>query len=243
MIPVRQNGNQQVMAARLNWDDIMNYIQKYWDQDYYITDFVYGNGVYCVVMTKKCGYNGQVIRAGKTFPREKIEEKWNEGYRITSVLYDGTDWVVVMSDGDTGIGAQTWFTRGNWENFKSEIQKAWNEDYLLTNVSYGDVTYCGIMSKGMNWSQSWKLVGGSLTQRDLDNIYSDSGIIVCLMNCAQGFFYVKSSYTPYRHQVFYKSSSWDPINNKMHEYWDKGYIITSFCFYKGEWILLMSKPR
>lgn len=241
MVPVRQHGNAQATAARRNWDDIMSYIKEYWDKDYYITDFVYGNGVYCVVMTKDCGYDGQVLRSGKTFPKDKVDEAWDKGYRITSVLYDGADWVVVMSGGDTGIGAQSWFTRGNWEDFKSEIKKAWDEDYLITSVSYGDGTFCGIMSKGMSWSQNWKLIGGELTQRELDNLYPDDKIIVSLMDCRGGLFIVNSGYTPYRQQAFYKSSSWEPLNKKMNELWNEDYIITSFCFYRGEWCLVMSK--
>lgn len=219
----------------------MDYVKEYWDKDYYITDFDYGDGQYRVVMTKDCGWDGQAIRSGKTFPKDKVDEMWNKGYRITNVAHDGEDWIVVMSSGDTGLGSQSWFTRTNWEDFKSEIQNAWNEGYDITKVAYGNGAYCGVMSKGLDWTQSWNYIAGEITQKEMDGLYPDEKIITDVMDANGGAFFVRSGRTPYNDQTFYKSSNWDFLNNKMHEMWDRGYAITSFGYYRGQWFMFMSK--
>ncbi len=239
MIPLR-TGLQSTWSRR-TWKEIMDYVQEYWDKDYYITDMDYGEGQYRVVMTKNCGWDGQAIRAGHTFPKEKVDEMWDKGYRITNVTYDGEDWIVVMSSGNTGIGAQSWFTRTRWEDFKSEIQDAWNDGYDITKVAYGDGTYCGVMSKGLDWTQSWNYIAGEITQKEMDNMYPDEKIITDVMDANGGLFIVRSGRTPYSDQGMFKSSNWDSLNNKMSEMWDKGYSITSFGYYRGEWYMLMSK--
>ncbi|MBR1808176.1 MAG: hypothetical protein IJ776_02160 [Paludibacteraceae bacterium] len=240
MIP-QQISLRQSTASRGSWKDIMDYIKEKWDKDYYITDFVYGNGQYCVVMCYSSDWDGQAIRTGKTFPKEKVDELWNKDYHITSVAHDGEDWIVVMTGGNTGLNAQSWFTRTKWDDFKSEIQKGWNDGYDITCVSYGNGTYCGVMSKNLNWSQSWNFISGEITNKEMDNMYPDEKIITDLMDANGGLFLVRSGRTPYDDQGLFKSSSWEPLNKKMTEYWDKGYVITSFCFYRGEWYMLMSK--
>ena len=239
MIPLRI-GLQSTWSRR-TWNEIMDYVKEYWDKDYYITDFDYGDGQYRVVMTKDCGWDGQAIRTGKTFPKEKVDEMWNKGYRITNVAHDGEDWIVVMSSGYTGVGAQSWFTRTRWEDFKAEIKKAWDEDYVITKVAYGDGTYCAVMSKGINWSQSWNYIAGEITQKEMDNMYPDDKIITDIMDANGGLFIVRSGRTPYNDQGLFKSSNWDRLNDRMTEMWNKGYNITSFGYYRGEWYMLMSK--
>lgn len=239
MIPLRID--QQTVITRSSWKEMMERVKEMWDQDHYITDFDYGNGVYRVVMSSGTGWNGQAIRVGKTFPENEVDELWNKGYNITNVTHDGQDWIVIMS-GNTGLSRQRWFTRNSWESFKQAISQGWEDGKVITKIAYGNGTYCGIMSSGLNWSQTWKFIPGEITQQHLNELYEDGDKIVTeVFDIDGGMFIVLSGNTGYDDQFISQSSNWDRLSERLTEYWNKNYNVTTIGYYNGDWFLLMSR--
>lgn len=238
MIPLKIQG--QTVISRPSWKEAIEKIQELWNQGYYITDFDFGDGVYRIVMSTGTGWNGQAIRYGKTFPENDVDEFWAKGYNITNVTYDGSDWIVILT-GNTGISRQRWFTRTSWESFKQAIDQGWEDGKVITKIAYGNGTYCGIMCSGFNWSQRWTYIPGEITQKNLDELYTDDKIVTEAFEVNGGLFLVLSGGTGYEGQRMSQSPNWDWISQKLNEYWNQNYNVTTIGYYRGEWILLMSR--
>lgn len=238
MIPLRIG--KQTVVSRPSWNEVVERVKELWNEDYYITDFDYGDGVYRVVMSGGTGWNGQAIRYGKSFPENEVDELWEKGYNITNVTFDGSDWIVIMT-GNTGISRQRWFTRGTWDSFKQAIDQGWEDGKVITKIAYGNGVYCGVMCSGFNWSQGWKYIPGEITQQDLNELYTDDKIVTEAFEVNGGLFLVLSGNTGYTGQRMSQSPNWDWISQKLTEYWSDSYNVTTIGYYKGEWILLMSR--
>ena len=234
----------QTIASRESWSSIMEAIKKYWDEGYYITDFDYGGGYYRVVMSKGTGWNGQAIRFGETFPKEKIQELWDKGYYITNAMHDGKDWIVVMS-GVEDCRSQSWFTRTNWNDFKDTIKEYWDKDMVVTKLacktSGGTTVYCGIVSK-MTYSQEQKMKYYSGTPTpDIIDLCEANTILTDFYDVDGGVFAVTASKTGWEDQTLGVKSSWDSALEFIKKYWDRDYSLTTLSYYNGIWLVAMSK--
>lgn len=234
----------QTILSRSNWSEIREAIGEYWEKDYFITDFDYGEGYYRVVMSKGTGWNGQAIRFGKSFPSDKVSELWDKGYYITNVMHDGTDWIVVMS-GVPDCVTQSWFTRKNWSDFKDDIQEMWGKDMVVSkiacNLSSAYPTYCGVASK-MQYSQgqSTKYFAGKPTSA-IGDMCEDGRIVTDMYDVDGGVFAVSASGTGWNKQVVEVRAKWETAVDLIKRYWDNDYSLTSLCYFQGYWVIAMCK--
>ena len=238
MINSKEKGQSFTYTSK--WEDIKTRIKEKWDKDYLITDFDYGDGVYRVLLTSGTGWNGQAYRWSKEFPSEKVKELWDKDYHITNVTHDGSDWIVVMS-GNTGISGQRWFTRSSFADFKKAVDDAWEEGYVITKVAFGDGTYLGVMSKGLGWSQNWWHWSEFPTDELMKQKKTNGKIITDIFEFEDTVFAVASGNTGYTKQRFHKNKDFDYLIKLLKNRWDEGYTLTTVSFYKGEWILVVSK--
>lgn len=111
----------------------MEKVWKYWDQGMVITDFDYGGGTYVVVMSRVKGWREQRIRHDCVLPTFKISQLRREGYYITNVLYDGSDWIVVMTEVDY-CADQTCFICTRWSEFIGKINEGWEDRKVVTKL-------------------------------------------------------------------------------------------------------------
>ncbi len=241
MIPTKING--QVLVSRETWNEAMDAVGDYYKDDYYITDFDYGGGYYRIVMSKNIGWNGQIIRYGKDFPQEAIKEGWDKGYHITNLLHDGSDWIVIMS-GVPGCLSQQWFTRTGWVDFKDEISRIWNEDMVLTKVACrlnpAPNVYCGVASK-MNISQGQKynfFPGG--TPKDIMALCVEGNKITDIYDFEGGVVAITTTQSGWSKQVLLTGPNWEGNVKTIKEYWDKGYNVTTMCYYNNMWYIIVS---
>ena len=237
MIPELIVGQQFIFKK--TWKEVTEKIKEFWDKDYYITDFDYGDGMYRVLLSE-CLWNGQAYRYGKDFPEEKIQELWDKNYHITNVTHDGNDWIVIMS-GDTGINGQRWFTRASFSDFKKAIREAWKEGYNITKVAFGNDLYLGVMSKGLDWSQSWWHCPEFPTDELMKSKKTDGEIITDAFEFGDSCFTVASGKTGYTKQRFHKNKDFEYLRKLLKNRWDEGYNLTTVSFFKEEWILVFSK--
>ena len=242
MIPRRITA--QTILSRKSWKEIRSAIGEYWDKDYYITDFDYGEGYYRVVMSKGTGWNGQAIRYGSSFPTDEIQELWGKGYSITNACHDGSDWIVIMS-GVSDCKTQSWFTRTSWSDFKENISEYWKKDMVVTKIacklSGSSPVYCGIVSK-MDYSQGQKMkyFSGKPTS-DIGDMRDDNSIITDMYDVDGGVFAVTATKTGWTKQSIEVRAKWDTAIDLIKRYWDKDYSLTCLCYYQGYWVIAMSK--
>ena len=238
MIATKRKG--QSFTHRSKWADIKDSIKEKWDEDYLITDFDYGDGMYRVLLSSGTGWSGQAYRWGETFPAEKVKELWDRKYRITNVTYDGSDWIVVMS-GDTGISGQKYFLKTDFADFEKAISEAWKEGYDITKVAFGNDLYLGVMSKGLDWSQSWWHWTEFPTDELMKNKKTDGKIITDVFAFGNKVFAIASGNTGYTKQRFHKNKDFDYLIKLLKNRWDEGYTLTTVSYYKEEWIFVVSK--
>jgi len=111
--------------ARVDW------IKARWDEGYRMTSVVgtegkdESNHSWVVVMSENSGITAQGYRGPGEWPTKWIEEKWNDGYAITSVSGHGIGfWVVVMSKVTGQRGLQSY--SGKLDSPESWIDTKWN---------------------------------------------------------------------------------------------------------------------
>lgn len=233
----------QTILSRAKWSEMMDAISEYWEKDYYITDFDYGEGYYRVVMSKGTGWNGQAIKFGETFPQDKIRELWAKGYSITNVMHDGQDWIVVMS-GVPDCVTQSWFTNGNWTEFRSTIREYWDKDMVVTKLACklsSSPVYCAVVSKMQrSQGQNMRYFEGKPTS-EIGDLRDSDTIITDMYDVDGGVFAVTASGTGWDKQSIEVRAKWETAIDLIKRYWDKDYSLTSLCYFQGYWVIAMSK--
>lgn len=108
----------------------VDWIKARWDDGYRITSVAgtegkdESNHSWVVVMSENSGITAQEYRGPGEWPTKWIEEKWNDGYAITSVTGHGIGyWVVVMSKVTGQKGLQSY--SGKLDSPESWIDTKW----------------------------------------------------------------------------------------------------------------------
>ena len=224
----------------------MENVKKFWNEGMFITDFDYGNGVYVVVMSNVKGWNGQAIRFGSTLPSDDITELWNKDYYITNVLYDGSDWIVVMSGVDY-CSTQSYFSRTKWSEFTEKISDGWKEDKVVTKLcceikdSYNK--YFAVMTKFKDCSpsQTRRYIKDRVLIQDLEGMCQDGNYIVDIFDVDGGVYVVTAGRTGWITCKVCKNKDLKTIFEKIEDYWNRGYYITSIANYNGDWFAVLGK--
>lgn len=126
-------------------------IQEAWDDDYYITEAAYGDGIWAIVYNKTTNYEpfiNQIYGRYDEFPKETISEYWDEDWFITTLKYLDGQWFLVMSkysDRDAGSYKQRWNKTTHFPMDK--LIKNDNEGLELQCVTYGDGYWVTVMNK------------------------------------------------------------------------------------------------
>ena len=98
-----------------------------------------------VTMAKNTGIEKQTYKYSITWPEEWINEKWMEGYRITTISRGKEKWLVVMSKGHDY--RMQCYKRDNLSNIKSWIKHNWDKGYYITNAAYDGTMWTIVMSQ------------------------------------------------------------------------------------------------
>ena len=180
--------------------------------------------------------SSQVWRTSYDFPETYIEERWNEGYGITSVAYGDALWAVVMSQG-TDYYLQAWATRIEFP--ETYINDRWIEGYYITSLAYGNGLWAVVMSKGTGYTDQWWKTD-SIFPEDFINDRWNEGYYITSLAYGDGLWaVVMSQGTDYTYQWWKTESTFpvDFINGK----WDEGFAITSVAYGDGLWAVVMSE--
>ncbi|GAB1429875.1 hypothetical protein MASR2M18_07080 [Ignavibacteria bacterium] len=95
-------------------------------------------------MSRNTGYILQTYASTPTFPAEMVNQKWNEGYRITSVAQgDGLFHIVMSNPG--GYDKQGWISSDTLP--LNYIDNMWDNGFSITNLCYGNGKWTFIFSQ------------------------------------------------------------------------------------------------
>lgn len=267
MIPLRITN--QSLVVHDNWEDCEREIERLWEEDFYITDFDYGDGVYYVIMSLGTGWTEQYIESGGDFPERAIEEGWDDGYRITNITTDDEEWIVVLTAG-TRLGDQSWEDASNFDDFEDLFYELTYDGSTLTKMAYDDEDelYIAVIDDNLGWEQelsNWEdipadtYIGGQRHQaprrryRNARNSahsrqssrfrqeVEELPMITDIIDHDGEYFFVESFGTPYQSQRVHCRENWADIGNVMTECWGDGYFITSAANINGEWIMVFSR--
>lgn len=97
-----------------------------------------------VCMSRNTGYILQTYTSTSTFPAEMVHQKWNEGYRITSIAQGDGLYHIVMSN-PSGYDKQGWVTADTLP--LDYIEKMWDDGFAVTNLCYGNGKWTFIFSQ------------------------------------------------------------------------------------------------
>ena len=121
-------------------------IKKNWNQkERRITSAAYTKNGWFVTMAKDTGIGKQTYSYSITWPEEWIKNKWNDGYRITSVSKGNGKWLVVMSKGHDY--RMQCYRRDELSEIKNWIKYNWDRGYFITNATYDGVLWTVVMSQ------------------------------------------------------------------------------------------------
>lgn len=202
---------------------------------YYITESAKGGGEWGVVMSKGHPFSRQVITRSSDWPREWIQEKWDDEARITDLSYGDGKWAVTSSY-NSGLTVQTWKIGDEWPN--EWIQEKWDADYYITEATHGD-KWALVMSKNTGFSrQTWKK--SPTWPREWIKEKWDDGYKITAMDYGAGIWaVVMSKGSDYDTQTWKRSATYP--REWIKEKWDEDYYISDLAYGEGEWSVIMNK--
>ena len=120
-------------------------IKKYWNEDFYINTVAYTSYGWFVSMAKGFKWTNQSYSYSTSWPDEWIHEKFNEGYRVTSLTSSGDKWMIVMSEHTDYVTQE--ICSAPWSTLKDWIRKWWDNDYYITSLTCRNGMWTVVMSK------------------------------------------------------------------------------------------------
>ncbi len=115
------------------WDVVHDFIQKWWNEDYYITHATWFKGKWFVVMSKTELFSDQDYFFADNFEElsQKISERWDEDKEINLIETGDSEIFCVMSISKNGKGGTEWFSEA-CDTIDSFIQEGYDEGYMIT---------------------------------------------------------------------------------------------------------------
>lgn len=228
----------QYWATRTNWVDMAELIKTKWDEGYAITDMVYGDDVYFVLMEKGTGVLGQEYSWNKSL--DKILEENSSGSEtrcITSICYDGSSACLVRSSFKNGM-EQRWCQSAVFP--KKDIKFYWNLGYTITVMNWHRGFWWLLFSKGIpyNSKESWETMFRPKPAILSRKLQKESKIItsLCFGDGKWAFAY---AHHPEVHSQKILMSKEFP-DNEIAELWNENFDISKVAYGKGHWFLTLN---
>jgi len=211
------------------------YIRQQWDAGLNISDIVFANSWWFVVMSNIYHGMSQYWYSNPQFPQEQIQTLWDRGMQVSDLEYGSRNWMVV---GTSGTGKQRWFTRGQFP--KQDIEKSWNDGYSITTITYGQGVWVVVMTQGASFTnQTWITGDLDYVERVTSEMYGNGMDIVDLAYGDGRWVVVYADAKEYATQYWNSSKKYPKA--RIQEYWDKGYTLTNLAYGGGDWMAVLSK--
>jgi hypothetical protein len=225
----------QSWATKAKFNEIQDYIIEKRKEGYFITDFDRGNGVYSVIIEKGCGITEQRLRWSSEFDADDmIVEMWNDDFKITNLLYDGTDWIYVFSKFEKSYQQ----AHSTGREFPTEkIRKKWDDGYSISKIAYGKGVWVVVFTKGVEYNPGYVL-RSELDFEEINKWISDEKIITDLVYGDGKWAIAFGKHTEFPYQVIEVSK--DFPTDKIKKRWEDGYDITLCAYGDDKWVFAFS---
>ena len=202
-------------------------IQKYWNEDKYITSIAYTSHGWFFAMNQGVKWTDQSYRKSNSWPDSFVQEKKNAGYMITSLASSDTQWVVVVSKNTDMTDQQV--CSAPWSNLKDWIKQWWDKNYYITSIACQSGLWTVVMSKTTRYtaqSYMWANTADDIAKKIKE--YWDKGYLISSLEYGGGEFFCimsKTEKSASTGQSRFIKASEDPTSF-IKEGWDKGWNIT-----------------
>ena len=138
-----------------NFDELMEFVKKEYK---WVNGIKSRRWIYSLACDEKFGFGvffteGYGTRQGITRSTDGIQNKLDEGLRITSCAALDSEFYIVMTKDTTEYHGkqQKWFTRSTWKETNDEIQEGYQEEKAITGICYssGLKLYFVVMTASM----------------------------------------------------------------------------------------------
>jgi hypothetical protein len=190
-----------------------------------------------IVMSKGLDYKQTYSSVDSVSHNDWINQKWKEGFSITSLAAGDRRWLVVMSK-DVGYTSQT-FSNEVTEFPGDFIEGKWGEGYRITSVANTGGKWVVLMTKGTGYTEQTYFWGYPFPTDKIKEKQALGFEITYLASDHKQWMVVMSKGSGYSDQIYYwtEDSPSDWINQK----WSQGYYITSMASLKKMKAVVMSK--
>ena len=175
--------------------------------------------------------------ADKEFPETRYNDYENRGYKITDVIYDEDDWVLVVEKNK--YKDQRYKRSSYWP--VSWIDDQWENGFDITSICYGNGQWVVVMSKeyvdrvqALDKESDWATMKANLLRR-WDNGYHV--IDAAYANGEWVFCYAKNSGWTLQSYYYGLNFPADWINKKYNE---DGKSVTTIAYGGGKWLVFVS---
>ena len=200
-----------------------------------ITNLVYGDEVWAVIMSRDSSYKNQSVFVRSYFPESLMNEQWDKDKELTDLSYGDGQWIAVMSEG-SGYREQTLVFRPYFPD--DVIEEKWDDDKFITDLTYGDGDWVVVMSEESGyWDQSWG-TNNDFPKDFIDQEWDDGKYITGLAYGDDEWAVIMSKGTGFRDQSW--SASSDFPSEFIRDKWNEGKKITSIVYGDGRWAVVMS---
>jgi hypothetical protein len=235
----------KIYAYRSTFKEINELINSKKEEDYYITDFDFGNGIYSIILEKSNEILDQFHWWSKTYDSDKISETWEKGYGITHLFYDETDWIYVFSKLKIQK-PQAIELHSDFDILKEKINTRRAEGYSISKIAFGNDKWVALSLKDIGYNSDWTTIE-KIDVETLKRMTSDGKIITDLVfsnfsdkKCfgenkwAIGY----GKHIEYNYQIIESSPNFpsEIIEKRLKD----GYDLSFFAYGDGCWFLAFS---
>jgi len=136
---------------------------------------------------------------------------------------------------------QYWATRTSWAKMETFIKKKWDEGYFITDGCFARDVYYTLMEKGVDiTSQEYRWLKSFPGIKDKDTFLNGRWITSLYADHA-GICVVTSNIHTITHQIWHESVKFP--KQLIEKSWDEGFSITDMVWFRGYWIVIMSKTN
>lgn len=195
-----------------------------------------------VVSTPDVALGEQVLvtaNRGIRFPQEKVSQRWEDDYYITSLSYNSAGWAIVMSHTNQWDD-QTYKLSENWPN--DWIQDRYKDGYFITSVAADGHNWAVALTRGTGITEQFAVTQpwNELLEYIVD--LSQDGWMVTALAYNDGLWTaVMSKGTTFtRQKCEFATSSLD-ITEAVNRARTEGMILTSIAADNSRYVLIFSR--
>lgn len=209
------------------------FIRNGWDRDRHITELVFGEDAWGVVLSEKLPFQDNWY-TDNTIPEQSIADDQAEGMHISHLVYGDGIWAAVMSD-----EADRSQVRTCEATFPAQfVEEQMANGFRITDIAHGQGQWSVVLSQGTGISeQTWELAADFPWQRTWSLI--QQGYQVSELSHGNGLWAVVFSKGREGAQSFHFSRAF-PMGH-IQEKWAEGFRITELARGRDQWAVVMSQ--